>query len=107
MLQSIAVCCSVLMCVDVCCTLFAVMALRKSVKLTNAEPRGRNSQCSVLQCVAVCCYVLQCVAVCCGVLQCVDVCCTLFAVMALRKSVKLTNAEPRGRNSPLISESFL
>ena len=30
------------------------------------------SQCTMLQCVAVCCSVLQCVAVCCSVLQCVD-----------------------------------
>ena len=45
--HGVAVCCSVLQCVEVCC--------------------------SVLQCVAVCCSVLQCVAVCCSVLQYVAV----------------------------------
>jgi len=45
-LECVAVCCSVLLCV---------------VKF--------DSFCSVLQCVAVCCSVLQCVAVCCSVLQ--------------------------------------
>ena len=33
-----------------------------------------QSDCELLQCVAVCCSVLQCVAVCCSVLQCVAVC---------------------------------
>jgi len=64
-------CCSVLQCVAVCCSLCVAVC------------------CSVLQCVAVCCRcvwishvtntmccsVLQCVAVCCRVLQCVAVCC--------------------------------
>ena len=45
MLQSVAVCCSVLQCVVVCCCVLL---------------------CVVLQCVAVCCSVLQCVAVCCS-----------------------------------------
>jgi len=48
-LQCVAVCCSVLQC------------LNSQVK----EARGPV----VLQCVAVCCSVLQCVAVCCSVLQ--------------------------------------
>jgi len=47
-LQSVAVCCSVLQCAAMCC-------------------------CSVLQCVAVSCIVLQCVVMCCSVLQCVPV----------------------------------
>ena len=59
MLQCVAVRCSVLQCVAVCC-------------------RGRGSSgdtvsycvsCSVLQCVAVCCSLLQSVAVCCSLLQ--------------------------------------
>jgi len=52
----VALCCSVLQCVAVCCSMC----------------------CSVLQCsvlaVAVCCRVLRNVAVCCSVLQCVAVC---------------------------------
>jgi len=85
-LQCVAVRCSVLQCAVVCCSVLQCVAVR----------------CSVLQCVAVCCSVLQCVtvvqicsrgpsvshtanhvmhsvlqcvAVCCSVLQCVAVCC--------------------------------
>ena len=47
MLQSVAVCCSVVQCVAECC--------------------------SMLQCVAVCCSVLQCASVCFNVLHCVAV----------------------------------
>jgi len=46
----VAVCCSVLQCVAVCCSVLC---------------------CSVLQCVVVCCSVL-----CCSVLQCAVVCCS-------------------------------
>ena len=60
MLQSVAVCCSVLQCVAVCCS--------------HVWHAGQyHLCCSVLQCVALCCSVLQCVAVCCSVLQCVAV----------------------------------
>ena len=57
----VAVCCSVLQCVEVCCSVLQCVAVCSSM----------------LQYVAVCCSVLQCVAVCCSVLQCVAVCCSV------------------------------
>jgi len=54
-LQCVAVCCSVLQCVD-CHNFHHVFTGVPDL------------------CVAVCCSVLQCVAVCCSVLQCVAVC---------------------------------
>ena len=55
------------------------------------------SQCSVLQCVAVCCSVLQCVSLCCSVfrcvavhrsvLQCVAVCCSVLHYVVMCCSV--------------------
>ena len=56
MLQSVAVCCSVLQCV-------ADMRTLIQIQLTVGFEGGK--------CIAVCCSVLQCVAVCCSVLQCV------------------------------------
>ena len=52
--------------VAVCCNLLQCVAVR----------------CSVLQCVAVCCSALQCVAVRCSVLQCVAVCCSALQRVA-------------------------
>ena len=62
---SVAVWCSVLQCVAVCCSVMQKSAhdTRHSLKLTSLQ--------FALQCVAVCCSVLQCVSVCCSVLQCV------------------------------------
>ena len=65
-------CCSVLQCVAVCCSV-----LRKWTQII------RVVCCSVSQCVAVCCTnrlrsYLLCVAVCCSVLQCVAVCCSVL-----------------------------
>jgi len=76
----VAVCCSVLQCVAVCC-------IRKTVNRhvqghthmyaeTPARVATHTDECVVLQRVAVCCSVLQCVAVCCSVLQCAAVCCS-------------------------------
>ena len=69
-LQCVAVCCSVLQCVLQCalkCVAVCCCVLKCAL------------QC-VSQCVAVCCSVLQCVAVCvavfCSASQCVAVCCT-------------------------------
>ena len=69
-------CCDVLQCVAVCCSvLHRVAAVYKCVSF--GTPREHALEVSVavcistLQCVAVCCSVLQCVAVCCSVLQCV------------------------------------
>jgi len=56
-LQTVAVCCSVLQCV----------ALEETFAMGHAYVTGVC--CNVLQSVAVCCSVLQCVAVCCSVLQ--------------------------------------
>ena len=60
-LQCIAVCCFVLQCIAV--------------------------YCSVLQCIAVCCFVLQCIAVYCSVLQCIAVCCSVLQYIAVCCSV--------------------
>jgi len=70
------VCCSVLQCVAVCCSV------------------SSRFRCSALQCVAVCCprcgcltsnyfQVNECVAVCCSVLQCVAVCCSVLQCVAV------------------------
>ena len=56
-LQGVAGCCKVLLCVTVCYC--------------------------VLLCVAVCCSVLQCVAVCCSVLQCVELCDSVLQCVAM------------------------
>jgi len=61
------VCCSVLQCVAVRCSV-----LQWDVSWIYCPPRCT----SVAPVVAVCCTVLQCVAVCCSVLQCVAVCCS-------------------------------
>jgi len=68
MLQSVAVCCNLL--------------------LVAKGEKGRGVQCvivcySVLQCVTVCCSVLQCVTVCYSVLQCVAVCCSVLQCVAV------------------------
>jgi len=59
---SVAVCCSVLKCVEVCGSVWQCAAV----------------WCSVMQCDAVCCSVLYCVALCYRVLQCVAVCCSHY-----------------------------
>jgi len=61
-----AVCCSVVQCVAVCCSVLYTYGM---------QARGtKQYELHAVQCVAVCCSVLQCVAVCCSVLQCVAVC---------------------------------
>ena len=67
MLQCVAMCCSVLQCVDLCLRMYGVC-----------------------ECVAVCCNVLQCLELCLGmycvcvcVLQCVAVCCSVFLCVNL------------------------
>jgi len=70
-----AVCCSVLLCVEV----------RLALVEAPDEMSQKSECCSVLQCVAVRCSVLQCVAVCCSVLQCVvAVCGSVLQCAALR-----------------------
>jgi len=89
-----AVCCSVLQCVAVCCSVSqsACCSVLQCVAVTTRTNHNTaDSQqwraavccsmlqlacCSVLPCVAVCCSVLPCVAVCCSVLQCVAVYCS-------------------------------
>jgi len=61
-LQRVAVGCCVLLCVSMCCSVLQQHAThQKSVAVCC---------CSVLQCIAVYCSVLQCVAVCCVVCEC-------------------------------------
>jgi len=73
-LQSIAVCCSVLHCLAMSCR--ACRLLR--ISTLPSVVQSIAVCCSILQCVAVCCSILQCVAVCCSILQCVAVCCSVF-----------------------------
>jgi len=80
-LQCVAVCCSVLQYVAVCCV--AVCDKRTKFHLRFITERSLIRY-SVLQCVAVCCSVLQCVAVCCSVLQCVAVCCSMLQCVVLQ-----------------------
>ena len=79
--QSVAVCCSLLWCVAVCCNV-AVAAVDPVIRETLVSCVALCR--SVLQCVAVCCSVLQCVPVCCSVLQCVVVCCRVLLMWLLR-----------------------
>ena len=72
-------CCSVLQCVAVCCSVLQRHSrYNASQYIPDIERILRRyilEDIGVLQCVAVCYSVLQCVAVCCGMLQCVAVCC--------------------------------
>jgi len=90
---SIAACCTLLQCSEVCCSVLHICThdvvvhntlLRErfilytaSLSLFLSAPPPAAIFCSVLRCVAACCSVVQCVAACCGVLQCVAVCCKL------------------------------
>jgi len=64
-INCVAMRCSVLQCVAVCC----------SVDFVYTDARGLPICVSVVM--RVCCSVLHCVAVCCSVLQCVVVCCSV------------------------------
>jgi len=70
--MSLAVCCSVLQCVAVCCS-----ACCKAYPSLTVCPLIHEFG-SVLQCVAVCCSALQCVAVRCRVLQGAAVRCSVL-----------------------------
>ena len=70
-LQCVAVCCRVLQCVD-----------RRFSKLWWL---GTGVLILMLQCVAVC---WQCVAVCCSVLQCVAVCCSVLQCVVKHVALK-------------------
>jgi len=69
-----AVCCSVLQCVAVCCSVLQMCcSVLQSVALIH---RALLHVCyAVVQCVAACCSVLQRVAACCSMLQFVTGCC--------------------------------
>ena len=70
-----SVCCSVLQCVAVCCSLFSTRSLFVERRVF-VYTRAKSERVAVErenQPIAVCCSVLQCVAVCCSVLQCVAV----------------------------------
>jgi len=84
-LQSDAVCCSVLQCVAVCCSVLHCVAVCCSVL------QCITLCCSVLQCVAACCSVLQRVAVCCRVLHCAAACCSVLMISSV---LILTDASP-------------
>jgi len=86
------VCCSVLQCVAVCCSViyeetFQMDRALREIMLLIGKPRGRSIMISIgpcleydlrLVCVAVCCNVLQCVAACWCVLQRVAACCSML-----------------------------
>jgi len=114
-LQCAAVCCSVSWYVTVCCSVLQCVAALYISALRNIEGHFRWG---VLQCVAVCCSVLQpfmlapfeilkdasaemcCsvlryVAACCSVLQCVAVCCRVLQCVAALHISTLRNVEGR------------
>ena len=71
-------CCSVLQCIAVYCSILCVAAC---ASVSDSMIVGSKSVCgSVLQRVAVCCSVLQRVSVCCSMLQCVLQCVYLSQV---------------------------
>ena len=61
-------CCSVLQCVAVCCSV-SVQEIHRLQRLEQSE--GGKEESGVLECVGVCWSVLERVGVCCSVLQCV------------------------------------
>ena len=71
----------VLQCVAVCCSVLQCVAVCCNVLHYVAVRTLQCMCCSVLQFVAVCCSVLQCVAVCCSVLQCATVCCSAYVAL--------------------------
>ena len=75
MLQCVAVCCSVLQCVQ-----------HRSTSISLTAPYVGCS--ALMQCVAAC-VLMQCVAVCCSVLQCVAVCCSVGAKCCLAMQVQV------------------
>jgi len=96
-LQCVAVCCSVLQCVEVRCSALQCVAVCRSVLQRVA------ARCSVSQYVAVCrsvlwfvvgyCNVMQCVAVCCSVLQCVSKDSRLRVILSFSLSKKNPHAK--------------
>jgi len=108
--KCVAVCCSVLQRVAVCCSAWQCQTPDASHSCLQTQQSAVS--CSVLQCVAVCCSVLQCmavsdarrltllpantaisselqcVAVCCSVMQCVAVCCSVLQCVAVHGSVR-------------------
>ena len=74
MLQCVAVCCSVLLCIVAVVTK-RIMLRWEFEKLSCKGSCYVGSE-NVRSCVAACCGALQCVAVCCSVLLCVAVCCS-------------------------------
>jgi len=78
----VALCCSALQWVNMCCTVLQCVVVSRyvlqCVAVCCSALQWVNMCCSALQCVAVSWYVLQCVAVCCSVLQSVAVCCNML-----------------------------
>jgi len=77
LLQSVAVCCSVLQ------RVVSASSIGYSLSASDVILFSCVLQCaqvcrSVMQCAAVCCSVLQCAAVCCSVLQCAAVWCSVL-----------------------------
>ena len=79
-LQCVAVCCSVLVCVALCFVEVqcgaACCSVVQYVSYTACSSHHMILSPSLPLTLQVCCSVLQCVAVCCSVLQCVAVCCS-------------------------------
>jgi len=80
-LQWVTVCCPILCCVALCICIVNNNPLQTTTtQFVNRLPMFQFMH----QCVAVCCSVLQCVAVCCSVLPWVALCCTALCCVALR-----------------------
>jgi len=95
----VALCCSVLKCVAVCCRSTSIIRLKSKTWAHQHAKACSLSQwvcCNILQCVAVgwsglkwvavvavCCSVMYCVAVCCSSLHCVALCCIVLHCVAV------------------------
>jgi len=91
LLQYVAVGCSRLHCVAVCCS-DAQNEERSGAPGTSRGPCKCGRPYCVLQCVAVCCCALQCNAMCGVVLPCVAVCCSVLQCVVVMYKMKNNEA---------------
>jgi len=96
-LHSVAVCCTVLLCVAVCGSV-----LQCILGHVHCSVRFVIAFMYVLQCVAVCCSALQCVAVRCSVLQCVERLHQESPVVNQMSPTMYQNSHMRDQKSPVV-----
>ena len=86
-LQYVAVCCSVWQCAEVVLRFRVLLHTFIPKKIVTKISEQVNMCYCMVQCAAVCCSVLQCAAVRFSALQCVAVCCIVLQCVAVRRSV--------------------